>query len=64
MTFVNLLIKGDVEEADIDDWVETWHTNVIGDEPLHEILGMTWEEYQQWVGGTAITTIIEQRGSK
>lgn len=32
-----------------DDVVGRWHENVYGDIPLHEVLGLTWEEYKDWV---------------
>lgn len=38
---------------DLDDWVEAWHTapadHPISKLPLHEFLGMTFEEYGQWM---------------
>lgn len=32
----------------IDDAIDTWH-NSGGNESLHEFLGMTWQEYKDWV---------------
>ena len=35
--------------TDLDDLIEEWH-NTEGDGiPLHEFLGMTWDEYKRWV---------------
>lgn len=42
------------EEADelldsMDDWVHVWHTGPNVGIPLHEFLGLSWEEYKEWV---------------
>lgn len=31
----------------LDDLVEEWHDN-DDPRPLHEYLGMTWEQYSEW----------------
>lgn len=46
-TFVELLKDGTIKPDALDDFVEEWHDRYNGDKPLHEFLGMTWEEYQQ-----------------
>lgn len=49
MTFVELYLKGTVTDEDINDYIHKWH---LGDDislELHEYLGMTWDEYAQWV---------------
>jgi hypothetical protein len=34
----------------LDDHVEAWHQSPLSDPtPLHEYLGMTWDEYGAWV---------------
>lgn len=38
-----------LNEDEIDELVALWHEGVGGDQPLHEFLGMTWEEYARWV---------------
>ncbi|MEN1834285.1 hypothetical protein AAIM60_15475 [Pseudomonas lijiangensis] len=49
MSFVELCLKGDVLEEEIDQFVEDWHEGRQGaDIELHEYLGMSWEEYQLW----------------
>lgn len=49
MSFVELCLKGDVLEEEIDLFVEDWHEGRQGaDMELHEYLGMRWEEYQLW----------------
>jgi len=42
---------------EIDDFVDTWHEskNKI---PLHEFLGMTWEEYALWVADPNVLPFI------
>lgn len=40
--------QGRVHHHDIDDLVDEWHKG-DSDLPLHEYLGMTWDEYQAWV---------------
>ena len=32
----------------LDELVEKWHTSPTDDGPLHEFLGMSWEEYGAW----------------
>lgn len=49
MTFVELCLKGDAREEEIEQFVEAWHEGRQGaDLALHEYLGMRWEEYQLW----------------
>ena len=38
----------DMTDKQIDDKVDLWHTGV-SKFPLHEFLGMTWDEYKVWV---------------
>lgn len=44
MKFLDLVIRGGVTEQDFEDYVEAWHEG-DSDEPLHEFLGLTREEY-------------------
>lgn len=44
---MDLCIKGDVQEDEIDDFVEEWHDSDL-ELGLDAFLGMTWEEYQVW----------------
>lgn len=42
------LIKDPLNE--IDDYVERWHDDLtIPDVSLHEYLGMSWNEYSEWI---------------
>jgi hypothetical protein len=46
-TFMELLVDGEVDEEEIDHFVDVWHgTN--GEETLHDFLGMRWDEYKRW----------------
>lgn len=47
-SFVDLCVRGEALVEEIDDFVERWHE---GDEagPLRQFLGMTAEEYNEWV---------------
>ena len=54
------------DPGDIDDWIERWHEG-DSDLQLHQFLGMTWEEYGNWVlapscleGIIATRRIVEQ----
>lgn len=46
-TFIEQCLAGDVDAAEIDDFVERWHDSDTAHE-LHDFLGMTWREYQLW----------------
>lgn len=35
-------------DEEINELIDEWHKNP-NDQPLHEYLGMTWEEYHSWV---------------
>lgn len=48
-TFIELCLSGDVVMDEIDDFVEVWHTDDAIEEPIHQFLGMTEEEYALWV---------------
>jgi len=59
-SYVGHLVAG-ADPGDIDDWVERWHTSDTGME-LHEFLGMTFEEYGNWVlAPAAIEHIVAVR---
>lgn len=46
-SYIGHLLNGR-EPGDIEDWVERWHTSNSNTE-LHAFLGMTTEEYVNWV---------------
>ncbi|KQW96564.1 hypothetical protein ASC94_06890 [Massilia sp. Root418] len=48
--FISLCIAGKASAEEIDDYVERWHQNQIGqDRDLAECLGMDAGEYACWV---------------
>lgn len=59
MSFVELCLKGDLLIEEIDDCVEDWHEGRAGaDQELYEFLGMTRDEYAEWVRHPSILTYI------
>lgn len=38
----------------LDDLVEKWHNSPDDGKPLHEYLGMTWDEYGAWAKDATI----------
>lgn len=62
-TFVEAYLAGEASIGDIDNWVDYWHTHETG-HALHEFLGMTHDEYEQWLksGENAVLqSILEAR---
>ena len=60
-TFLGLCVSGEAKIEDVDDWVDRWHE---GDSivPLHEYLGMTWEEYGNLILSSGVLVhIVEIR---
>jgi hypothetical protein len=47
-TFFDLFSRGEVSADQIDDYIEAWHEGAGKEASLHEYLGLTWPEYQQW----------------
>lgn len=59
MNFVELCLKGDALEEEIDQFVEDWHEGRKGiDMQLHEYLGMNWEEYQLWATTPSVLPFV------
>lgn len=51
-TFYDLFSRGVVVAEQIDDYVDRWHDGRdkwARQMPLHQYLGLTWPEYQDWV---------------
>src|SRR5271157_1134939 len=46
--FSMLYVHGNASVDDIDDFIDVWHQGGTG-VPLHEFLGLSQEEYAQWV---------------
>lgn len=61
MNFLEACVAGEEIPDKVDDWIERWHTGG-SDKELHEWLGMTWEEYGNWVSAPGcLAHIIEIR---
>lgn len=45
---MDLYLAGKVDDHAIDEWVDWWHANPVGQQ-LHEFLGMTLAEYGRWI---------------
>jgi len=48
-------------KRNIDDCIDLWHCGAAGDQPLHEYLGMTWEEYALWVETSQLPEHLKDR---
>lgn len=51
-TFVDEALAADDSsdpDESIDDWVDRWHNDKSTQLPLHEYLGMSWEQYGRWL---------------
>lgn len=48
MSFVKDYLDNKASPNDIDDYVESWHQGTASDLDLHQYLGFTKEEYNQW----------------
>lgn len=55
--FLDLALVGKVLMREIDEYVAQWHRLKPGP-PLHDYLGMTWDEYVAWVDDPDIISAI------
>jgi hypothetical protein len=62
LTFMELYSEGAVTADEIDDFIDRWHEEapaVTGRPvPIHEFLGMTWDEYEAWVRDPSVLPSI------
>ena len=49
MKFIELLKQGKVKPEEIDDYIDQWHDEYTGEDTLEEFLGMTTQQYNEWV---------------
>jgi hypothetical protein len=56
-TFIELLVDGRALADDADDFVDQW-SDSQDRRPLHEFLGMSWDEYSLWVEQPAFLRYI------
>lgn len=62
-TFLEMVLSGDAQPKDIDDFVDRWHEG-SGPETLAEALGMSDDEYALWVEKSdTLGLIIEARAA-
>jgi hypothetical protein len=47
-------------DDEMDDLIDKWHESE-GNQPLHEFLGMTWEQYAHWVEGKGFLLEAKRR---
>jgi len=45
--YLDLVLEGRALWTDADEFVDRWH-NSDSDEPVHDYLGLTWDEYALW----------------
>jgi hypothetical protein len=55
--FLDQLVAGTVDSAEIDDFVEKWHEGQ-STEALHDYLGMSSAEYSLWLENPEMLTLI------
>lgn len=60
-TFVDAVLSGDAVPCDVDDWIDAWHVRP-SDAPLHDWLGLTPDEYAEFVvNPSTLSMFIERR---
>ncbi|KFE50289.1 hypothetical protein [Pseudomonas syringae] len=66
MSFLDLCLNGEVQQHDIDSFIEHWHAGLAGvGLELHEHLGFTWDEYLVWATTpSALESILDARRSQ
>lgn len=47
--FIDQVLAGTAKPEDIDDFVSAWHDSKTDNGPISSFLGMTEEEYANWV---------------
>ena len=64
-TFVEMLQRGECSADDIDVYIDKWHDEYNGPLALYEYLGMTKQQYDQWlVDSNMLLTMFPQNISK
>lgn len=63
-TFIDQVLAGEIlnPEGAINDAIDRWHEDGSETRPLHDVLGMTWEEYSLWAESPeSLPTILFSR---
>lgn len=62
VSFIDQVINGKVAPEEIDEFISQWHraeyNSPLALMPLHQYLGMTWEEYCLYVNNTKVLPVI------
>jgi hypothetical protein len=61
VTFIEAVNKRDESIENIDAWVEKWHLSENQSLQLHEFLGMTKEQYAEWlINPDVVYTLVDR----
>ena len=64
-TFIEMCVRGERAPADIDAFVEAWHMATGEERSLRESLGLTAQEYADWVSDPeSLSAAIERRNQQ
>lgn len=65
MNFVEMVKKGLCSIDEIDNYIDKWHDEYTGNLELYEFLGMTENEYEQWlINPSSLKTMFVKNHSK
>ena len=59
-TFMTLYVEGKISEKDIDNYIELWHNMKNDRIMIYDYLGMTEEEYAQWVRDPSVLSSFKR----
>lgn len=48
-TFIDLVVSGEKRAIDLQAYIEVWYNNPEETRPMHEYLGLTYEEYMKYL---------------
>lgn len=57
-TFIDKVLAGEAQPAEIDDYVDAWHEGEADERTLGEFLGMSPDEYARWATNPAALDAI------
>lgn len=47
--FIDMVISGEKELSEVEEFAESWCNDVDEERPLHECLGLSYEQYTMWI---------------
>jgi hypothetical protein len=56
--FTDGLVDGTYKASDLDALVDRWHAGGGRGKPLHDFLGLTWDEYRLWVERPGVEALV------